>query len=208
MTSNPSTGLLLLSGGFDSPVAGQLVLRMKKELIGLHFTAKPMFGSESLPKAEILAKKIGLKNLYSMDIGQLLTTFSKNADHRHYYVFMKRVFLRLAEKFCREKKFGFIVTGENLGQVSSQTLSNLSAISPAANLPIVRPLLCLDKQEIIDLAKRFETHDISIGPEVCDAMGPSKPVTQTTAERIEAEENKIPLEQLLESAYLTMKKIY
>ncbi len=202
------TGLLLLSGGFDSPVAGLLCQQNGMNLIALHFTAHPMFGQQSQPKAEALAQKIGAQHLYTVDIGPLLSTFASQANHKYYFVFMKRTFLRIAQVICRENHCDAIITGENLGQVSSQTLSNIAVIAPITKIPVIRPLLGLDKQQIIDLAKKFGTHDLSIGPEVCDALGPKKPATVCSIAKIENEEGKIPLEELLANALKTQKKIF
>ncbi|MBS3062046.1 MAG: 7-cyano-7-deazaguanine synthase [Candidatus Diapherotrites archaeon] len=198
-------GLLLLSGGFDSPVAGLLAQRQGIEVHALHFTAHPMFGMQSLPKAKALAEKIQAKTFTTIDIGPMLSQFARDANHKYYFVFMKRLFLRISETIANENKCEMIITGENLGQVSSQTLSNIAAIAPATKLSVMRPLLCLDKQEIIDLSKKFGTHDLSIGPEVCDALGPKKPATVCTVEKIEIEEKKIPLEKLLVDAFKTKK---
>jgi thiamine biosynthesis protein ThiI len=208
MASSKPRGLLLLSGGFDSPVAGLLAQQQGMELYALHFTAQPMFGDQGLPKATALAKKIGVKKLFTCDIGPLLSTFAKQSNPKLYFVFMKRTFLRLAEQVARDNACDALITGENLGQVSSQTLSNMAAIAPVCTLPVIRPLLCLDKQEIIDLSKELGTHDLSVGPEMCDALAPTKPSTESTAKQMDEAENKIALDTLMAQAKKTIKAVF
>jgi thiamine biosynthesis protein ThiI len=101
-----------------------------------------------------------------------------------------------------------LITSENLGQVSSQTLSNMAAIAPVCTLPVIRPLLCLDKQEIIDLSKELGTHDLSVGPEMCDALAPTKPSTESTAKQMDEAENKIALDTLMAQAKKTIKAVF
>ncbi|MBU0636170.1 hypothetical protein KKE06_04045, partial [Candidatus Micrarchaeota archaeon] len=121
-------------------------------------------------------------------------------NNHYYFVFLKRVFFRLAEKIALENQCDFVVTGENLGQVSSQTLSNLATVAQATTFPIVRPLLGMEKNEIISLARQFGSHDISVGPELCDFLGSKKPATCSTNSQLEAEEKKIALNALLKDA--------
>lgn len=97
--------------------------------------------------------------------------------------------LKLAEKEALKEKCDFLITGENLSQVSSQTLQNLHAITKAVKMPIVRPLLTYDKIEILNIAKKIGTYDACIGPEVCDVLGPKHPATTSKLEEIENEEN-------------------
>jgi len=111
---------------------------------------------------------------------------------------MKKLLLRTAEKICERKGFDFIITGENLGQVSSQTLENLVSISFGIKKPVVRPLLCFDKQEIIDLSKKFGFYAISVGPETCDVLGPRHPATKSVQLKVLEEEKKADFGKIIE----------
>ncbi len=190
-------GLLLLSGGFDSAVAGYLAKESGIELHALHFSFEPIVSGEALKKAEKLSQIIGTKSFFPIKIGKALEKISNDCEHKFYFVLMKRLMLKAAEKICEKKGFDFLITGENLGQVSSQTLRNLSVIDSAVEIPTIRPLLCFDKLEIIDLAKKIGTYETSCGPEMCDILGPKKPATRCSLEKILEEEKKLGEENLI-----------
>ncbi|MFA4907264.1 MAG: hypothetical protein WC602_03265 [archaeon] len=193
-------GVLLLSGGFDSVVAGNCALSRGTELVAVHFSQEPFTDSAPEKKAAELAKILGLKKLIVVPLAIPLEEIAKKCSRKHYFVLMKRLFLRVAEQIAGREHCDFIVTGESLGQVSSQTLQNLSVIDSATKMLVVRPLLCIEKQEIIDLAKKIGTHDISVGKEECDALGPKHPSTMAKPEFVIEEEKKIGLERLVSNA--------
>ena len=192
-------GLLLLSGGFDSAVAGYLIKEQGIELSAVHFSLEPIVSNESGKKAEKLSKFLGLKNFSEIKIGKALEKISNECEQKYYFVLMKRLILRLAEKIAKENGIDFLVTGENLGQVSSQTLRNLAVIDKAVSIPTIRPLLCFEKIEIIDFAKNIGTYDTSCGPEMCDILGPKHPATRAKLEDVLEEEKKIDLEKIIRS---------
>lgn len=184
--------LLLLSGGIDSPVAGKMMHRQGVVLEALHCSFEPITGPESVEKAKELARLLGLKRLWVAQLGEILGRIPAHRDaHRFYFVMQKRMFYRIAAKLGETLGSDWIVTGENMGQVSSQTLRNLTTLEAAATLPIARPLLGLDKVEIIDLAKDWGTYETSIGPELCDLLGPAKPATQSDADVVLALEKEL-----------------
>lgn len=190
-------GLVLLSGGFDSAVAAHLVQRQKCELVGLHFSQEKFVGKQSIEKAQKIARHLKLKKLLVVNISEILKQFVENCDNHYYFVFMKRLFFRIAEKTAEKENCSFLITGENLGQVSSQTLSNIAVVAQATQLPVVRPLLGMEKTEIIALAHKIGTYEISCGPELCDFLGPAKPATRSTVKELEREEQKISLDDLM-----------
>ncbi len=190
-------GLLLLSGGFDSAAAGYLAKESGAEIFAIHFSFEPIVSGEAEKKAEKLSEIIGAKKFFSVKIGKALEKIANDCEHRFYFILMKRLMLKTAEKIAIKKGFDFIITGENLGQVSSQTLSNLSAIEQAVSIPVIRPLLGFDKIEIIDFAKKIGTYEISCGPEMCDILGPKKPATRCSLEKILEEEKKLDEEKLI-----------
>lgn len=191
-------GLLLLSGGFDSAVAGYLAKEGGAELFAVHFSFEPILSNESTIKAEKLAKFLNVEKFFVIKIGKALESISSNCDRKFYFVLMKRLMFRLAEKIAEREKLDFLISGENLGQVSSQTLKNLSVIDQAVSIPAIRPLLCFEKLEIIDLAKKIGTYETSVGKEMCDILGPNHPATKSSLEKILAEEKKLELNELLE----------
>ncbi len=186
--------LLLLSGGIDSPVAGQMMLDQGVELEALHCSFEPITDDASVIKVKQLAKLLGIKTVHVAKLGEALGKIPVDRDaHKFYFVLQKRMFYRLADKVARETGCDVIVTGENLGQVSSQTLENLATLESASTLPILRPLLGLDKMEIVEHAKRMGTYETSLGPELCDLLGPDKPATRSDLYKIEAFEEKLEL---------------
>ncbi len=197
-------GLLLLSGGIDSPVAG-FMAKNKAEIVCLHFSSKKITGVNSIEKSKKIAEKMNSK-LVSIDFSFALQEIVNKTNRKYYFILMKRLMLKTAEKICEKNNFDFIITGENLGQVSSQTLENLVSISFGLKKPVLRPLLGLDKQEIIDLAKKLGTYDISIGPETCDVLGPKKPATKSFKQKVLEEEKKAGFSKLINFLVLEFKK--
>jgi thiamine biosynthesis protein ThiI len=188
--------ILLLSGGFDSPVAAKMLLDQGVELEALHGSFEPITDRASVVKAEQLARILGLKRLWVAKIGESLAKIPHDHEaHRYYFLMQKRLLYRLADALADEVGADALATGENLGQVSSQTLPNLVTLEAAARRPVLRPLLGLDKTEIIDLAKQWGTHDTSVGPELCDLLGPKHPATKAHVEPVAAGEARLGLDK-------------
>lgn len=186
--------LLLLSGGIDSPVAGRMLQEQGVELEALHCSFEPVTDDASVVKAKELAALLGIKRLHVAKLGEALASIPQDRDaHKFYFVLQKRMFYRLADSVADATGCDVIATGENLGQVSSQTLLNLRTLEPAAQHPVIRPLLGLDKMEIVEYAQKYGTYETSIGPELCDLLGPDKPATRSDVDKIEAFEEKLGL---------------
>jgi len=183
--------MLLLSGGFDSPVAGHMMRERGLELRGVHYSLEPVTDDASTRKAEKLAALLGIEGLAVLRVGKAFGEIASKCVHRYYFVLSKRLMVRLAAALAKPAGCDYLITGENLGQVSSQTMQNLAVIDAASDLPVVRPLIGFDKQEIIDRAKRIGTHDVSVGPELCDILGPDRPATWAPLARVLKEEEKI-----------------
>ncbi len=188
-------GLLLLSGGIDSPVAGYIVSR-QADITALHFSNKKFAGTESIKKAKKISKKLGFKMLV-IDLSMQLETIARDCAQAYYFVLMRRLFYRIAERVALKEKCSFIVTGESLGQVSSQTLPNLSVTARVVSIPVVRPLLGFNKRETTNIAKKIGTFDVSSGPEMCDVLGPKHPSTHASLQRVLEEEAKLSVEELV-----------
>jgi len=198
--SRSSRGLVLLSGGFDSPVAAKMMLDRGWALEAVHYSLEPATDDATVKKARALCRTIGIRDLHVVPCGTYFALIAKRADPRYYFVVSKRMMLRVAERIARSRGLGALVTGESLGQVSSQTLQNLAAIDSVAGLPVLRPLIGFDKQEIIDRARAQGTYETSVGPEVCDMFGPKYPATKATVERADQEERSTRTEELLSAA--------
>jgi len=190
--------LLLLSGGIDSPVAGHL-LKDKLELVAVTFHYKPLSSGEEIEKARKLAKKLGIKKLYVIPFAETQQEVVKRCNHKYFYILTRRIMWRTAEKIAEKENAEFLVTGESLGQVASQTLTNLTTIGQAVKIPLLRPLLGFDKNETIKIAREIGTYETSKGPEVCCLLGPKHPATKAPVNVVEKEEEKINIPELIET---------
>ncbi|TLZ74651.1 MAG: hypothetical protein E6K14_03010 [Methanobacteriota archaeon] len=190
-------GVLLLSGGFDSPVAGHLMARQGLGLVAAHFSLEPITDDAAEVKTRALCGIIGVPTLYVVRVGEAFADVAHAANRRFYFILTKRIMVRLADAIADREGAEVLVTGENLGQVSSQTLASLRAIDAVARRPIIRPLIGFDKQEIVDRAKAIGTYEVSKGPEICDLLGPPRPATHARLDQILEEEAKLPVDRLV-----------
>jgi tRNA uracil 4-sulfurtransferase len=192
-------GVALLSGGIDSPVAIHL-MQERLDIIAVHFHQMPLTGPEELEKVKDLIKKLGLNKLYMVPFAEVLKLLVEKCNHRDYYTLSKILMFKVAELVAEKESAKFLITGENLAQVSSQTLSNLKAITKNLKLEIFRPVLTYDKQEIIDLAKKIGTYEISKGPEICSLLGPKDPSTKADLNKINAQLDNIELDKIMQES--------
>lgn len=183
----------LISGGIDSPVASHRMLKRGLDLAYVHFHSAPYTSAASQEKVRDIVARLarfqGPARLYLVPFGELQMQLVREAPAEPRIVLYRRFMLRIAEQIARRERAEAIVTGECLGQVSSQTLGNLDTINRAATLPVLRPLIGMDKAEIIALAEReVGTFQISIEPEedCCSYLMPRRPATWTRPEPIEA----------------------
>src|SRR5213596_4376248 len=193
-------GVLLLSGGFDSPVAGYLMVRQGLGLSAAHFSLEPITDDAAAIKARTLCGVLGIPSLHTIRVGEAFAEVAHAANRRFYFILTKRLMVRLADAIADREAADVLVTGENLGQVSSQTLASLRAIDAVARHPVVRPLVGFDKQEIVDRAKAIGTYEVSKGPEICDLLGPPRPSTHARLDQILGEEAKLDLDRLVASS--------
>ena len=189
----------LISGGFDSAVSSYIA-KEKFDVVGLHFSLEPITDNQAEKKSSEIAKKLGIEKLYVVKAGKYFAEISKKCNQKFYFVLSKRFMIRVAEEIARRESSRIIVTGENLAQVSSQTLTNLANIQKATDLELLRPLLCYDKNEIIDFAREIGTFDISKGPEICDLLGPKHPATKSDMKIIIEEEKKLNTNEMVKEA--------
>lgn len=188
--------IALISGGIDSPVAIYL-MKDKVEIIAAHFHQEPLTDRKEVEKVRKLVKKLGVRKTYLVPFVNVLKALTENCNHKEYFVLSKIAMFRTAEIIAEKEGAKYLITGENLGQVSSQTLSNLAAITKNIGLEIFRPVLTYNKQEIIDLAEKIGTYEISKGPEICCLLGPKSPATKSDPEKIRKELEKADLDKLI-----------
>ncbi|MCX6800007.1 MAG: tRNA 4-thiouridine(8) synthase ThiI, partial [Candidatus Falkowbacteria bacterium] len=188
--------LVLISGGFDSPVASWYALKRGVNVDYLHFHSMPYTDRASLDKVndlvEVLKQYGGGDRIYLSPFAEIQKQIMVSCPEKLRVVLYRRMMMRIAEKIAIKKRYYAIVTGENISQVASQTLENLRAIEAVIQLPIIRPLICFDKEEIINQARLIGTHDISTKPhdDCCTRFIPKNPETKARLNEVEkAEEN-------------------
>ena len=195
--------VVLVSGGIDSPVA-LYIMAKKMECIALHMDNRP-FGGDGEKVTGLVRHISGITGrkieLLTVPFGSMVQReIYEKCEERYRCVMCKRMMYRVAEEIGRNEGAEIIVTGENLGQVASQTLQNLMVMESAIGMPVVRPLVGLDKEEIISIAKRIGTYEISIKKSESCSLVPSKPATSAPADVIKAEEEKIDVEGMIKRA--------
>lgn len=195
--------LLLLSGGIDSPVAGYLALKRGVELHTIHFHSYPFTSDRAKQKVLDLAQKLtrfgGRIRVYVASLTEIQTEIRKHCYDNYSITIMRRMMFRIAEEIAKQHNIKALVTGESLGQVASQTLESLQAINEVTKLPVLRPLVTMDKVEIMDIAKRIDTYETSILPyeDCCTVFVPQQPKTKPTVEVCEREEKKLTVDELV-----------
>ncbi len=196
----------LLSGGIDSPVAALLMMKRGMRLDFVHFHSVPRTDPASLEKAVDLVRHLGRfqgpARLALVPLLEIQEQVVARCQPELRVLLYRRAMLRLARRFARRFSAQALVTGESLGQVASQTVHNLAAVEEVSDLPLLRPLIGLDKREIIAVAARAGTLPISTRPhfDCCSYHVPEHPATRSTAAELEAEEARLPLAELLRSA--------
>ena len=198
-----SRGVMLMSGGIDSPVALHYLLRQGHEVVGVHMDNRPFTDDSPLAKVvdhlEILRARYGQPiPLYVLPHGPTQISLMRNTDRHVGCVLCRRFMWRSAERIAEREGASFLATGEALGQVASQTLSNMRSATVSVALPIVRPLIGFDKQEIEKVAKEIGTYEISTRPGLCCQAVPDKPATRTNLVQILQEEERIDVDQIID----------
>jgi len=200
-------GLLLISSGIDSPVAGYLMKKKGLELAGIHFSNQPFTDKKPEEMALRLLKKIGVNKCYIIKHGKNQIENLRKCNHKYQCLLCRRMMFRVAEQIALRDGFDFLVTGENLGQVASQTLDNLTVCDSVTKIKILRPLLCNDKVETMKLARKIGTYEISIEPAVCCNVVPRHPSTKARLEDVQAEEKKLDIEAMVKAAVETAELV-
>lgn len=206
-------GLLMLSGGIDSPVAGYMTIKRGVELYYLYFESRPHTSIEARNKVRELARKLEKYNtngkLMVVNFTKIQETIYKNLDTTYLITIMRRMMYRIAERVAKKNKCLAIVNGESVGQVASQTLSSMIAVNDVTSYPILRPLCSFDKLDIIEISKKIDTYDISILPyeDCCTVFVPRHPVINPNLKHIYNEESKIDFDTLIDEAVNTIEVV-
>ena len=199
-------GVVLLSGGIDSPVAGFLAMKRGVVIEAVHFHSYPYTSEEAQKKVIKLAEEMAQ---YSVRMIVQMVPFTKIQEEIAHYChdnmripIMRRIMLRIAERIARERDCLAIFTGDNLGQVASQTMESIYAVNEVATMPVLRPLITMDKEEIMTIARRIGTYETSILPyeDCCTVFVPKEPKTKPKVDACEKEESKLDLEDLIAHA--------
>ena len=199
-------GLLMLSGGIDSPVAGYLAMKRGIVIDCVYFEAIPHTSLEARNKVIELSKKLleytNSINLYVVPFTEIQEAIYQNVTHDYTITIMRRMMYRIMEKLVKKYHAHVIINGESIGQVASQTLTSMEVINNVTNIPIIRPVACLDKLEIIDISNKIDTYNISILPyeDCCTVFVPRHPVINPTLEKAIEEENKFNYNEMIDKA--------
>ena len=200
-------GLLMLSGGIDSPVAGLDIMRKGVEIEAVHFHSPPYTSPQATDKVkklvDIMSERTGFDiKLHIVPFTELQTTLYDRIPDNLSMTSTRRIMLRIAEKLAAKIDAEAIVNGENLGQVASQTLTSMYAINEVTSFPVLRPLLTLEKNDIVNMSKEFGTYETSILPfeDCCTIFKPKSPKTKPSLEKVKHYEERVDFEPLIDKA--------
>ncbi|MGY3766554.1 tRNA uracil 4-sulfurtransferase ThiI [Vagococcus vulneris] len=197
-------GMLMLSGGIDSPVAGYLAMKRGVEIEAVHFYSPPYTSEQSLHKAQQLAVKltpyVGSIQFITVPFAEIQEEIKRCTPSGYWMTITRRFMLRLSDRI-REQRGGLaIINGESLGQVASQTMQSMAAINDVTTTPIIRPVITMDKSEIIEIAEKIDTFELAIQPfeDCCTVFAPPEPKTKPKLEKVVQYEERLDVEALIE----------
>lgn len=206
-------GLLLLSGGIDSPVAGFMMAKRGMNINAIHFHSYPFTSKRAHQKAmdlaKILSKYTGKMTVYSINLAEIYKAISKNCPRRETTILSRRFMMRIASKISEKYEYQALITGESLGQVASQTIESMSVINESSKYPILRPLIAMDKKDIIEISEKIGSYEKAIEPydDCCSIFAPDSPVTKPKLKYIEKSEENLDIESLEDEAINNMEII-
>lgn len=205
--------LVMLSGGIDSPVACYMTMKRGVAIECIHYASPPYTSQAAQDKVLELARAIapyqGHIRLHIIPFTDLQLAIYKNCDESYAITIMRRMMYRIAERVAQKQNCLAIVNGESIGQVASQTLESMQTINYVTDMPVIRPVACLDKLEIIDISQKIGTYDISIQPfeDCCTIFTPKNPVTKPTKHRAERLEGRFDFTSLIEDCIARMESV-
>ncbi|SHJ97256.1 tRNA uracil 4-sulfurtransferase ThiI [Tepidibacter formicigenes] len=198
--------MVLLSGGIDSPVAAWLVAKRGVEVEVIHYHSYPFTSERSREKVEdlarILSKYCGKIRMHSVNLLPIQKEINKNCKEEEMTIISRRFMMKIAQRVALSRNCNALVTGESIGQVASQTIQGLTVTNSAVDIPVFRPLIAMDKSEIVELAKKVGTYETSIIPEedCCTVFLPKSPLTKPKLEKIMLSEERLDVEKLINEA--------
>lgn len=198
--------LLMLSGGIDSPVAGFMMMKRGVEIDAIHFESPPFTSDLAKQKVMDLAEKLSAfgstVNLHVIPFTEIQQKIAYKIPDGESMTTTRRLMMQIADRVREEAGALGIVSGESLGQVASQTLESLTAINEVTSTPVLRPLIAMDKSEIVEIAKRIDTYEVSIRPyeDCCTIFTPARPKTKPKLEKVKRFESFIDFEPMIEEA--------
>ena len=200
-------GLLLLSGGIDSPVAGYLMSKRGMPLQAIHFHSFPYTSELAKDKvislAKIISEYTGNIKLHIVPFTRVQEEIHKNCKPEYMITLMRRIMMRIAEKIAKNNDLKAIITGESLAQVASQTVESMTVTNAViCDLPVLRPLIAMDKEDIIEISKKINTYETSILPyeDCCTVFLPEHPIIKPKMEKVLKEEERLNIEELIDDA--------
>ncbi len=212
--SSNGRGLLLLSGGIDSPVAGYMMAKRGLQIEAIHFESFPYTSEMARDKVLRLAQIVSEYNLDEMIVHVVSLTrvqeeLVKHCQEDYFTLLLRRYMMDIADKVAHKFKCGALITGESLGQVASQTTEALGVTNPMATLPVFRPCIGMDKEEIVEISRKIGTFETSIEPfeDCCTVFTPRHPRTRPDLHKVMAEERKLPFDELVEEAISGMYRV-
>ena len=209
------SAMLLLSGGIDSPVAGYMIAKRGVRVEAVYFHAPPYTSERAKRKvielAELVSKYTGPVNLHIINFTDIQLAIYEHCPHDELTIIMRRYMMKIAERIAVENGDQALITGESIGQVASQTIQSLLTTDAAASLPVFRPPIGFDKQEIVEISEKIGTYETSIQPyeDCCTIFVAKHPVTKPVLENIERSEEKLEgiIDELMEKAMETKERI-
>lgn len=205
-------GLLLISGGIDSPVAGYMTAKRGMKLNCLHFHSFPYTGEAAKEKVIELTKKVGEYNgginLFVVSFTHIQEAIHKHCPEEFMITIMRRFMMRIAQRLAEQQGDQAIITGESLGQVASQTIESITSSNSVVTMPVLRPLIAFDKIDIIEIARKIDTYETSILPyeDCCTVFLPKFPAIKPNLERVKKAESKLDIEGLIDEAFKNVEK--
>lgn len=202
---------VLISGGIDSPVAAYMMAKRGLELMAVHFASPPYTSERAEQKVvellERVAKYSGRLKMYTVPFTEIQEQIREKCSEDYFTIIMRRLMMEIAQRIGADKGAQALITGESLGQVASQTIGAIACTDAVCNMPVFRPLLGMDKEEIIEISRKIDTFEVSIQPyeDCCTVFTPRHPRTRPVLEKVIAEQNKLDCEPMIERAIADVK---
>lgn len=198
--------MLLLSGGIDSPVAGYMMAKRGVEISAIHFESPPYTSERARLKVEklasIMANYCGRINFFCVPFTEIQEEIKNNCEEEYFTIIMRRIMMEVAQRICKEKGISALVTGESIGQVASQTMSAMVCTDAVCKIPVFRPVIGMDKREIVEISRKIDTYETSIEPyeDCCTVFTPKHPRTKPVLEDVIKAQSVFDFEPLIEKA--------